>query len=182
MTVLFLDFDGVLNNQGSFVLEGRRNNALPEGEKHKRVQETLDPVNCSNVQFFLDQYKDMKIVLSTAWRLHYPVDWLKTKLAEYGVDSERVIGKTPWHSSMGLRGNEIQDWLDQHPDVTRYIVFDDNDDRISQMHPKNFIKTSWNTGFTFEHTLKAMKIMKELKNAERVKKREEKADAKTEKP
>ena len=56
MKVIFLDFDGVLNSQGSFVLEDRirKDNIRRQNVKGK-VNETLCHVCTSNFQLVLDQ-------------------------------------------------------------------------------------------------------------------------------
>jgi hypothetical protein len=155
MKVIFLDFDGVLNSQGSFLYEDNRRKKHKEQGVKGPVQETLCNVCTANFQFVLDQYKDVKIVLSTTWRNLYSIDWLKAKLESYHIDSSRVIDKTPEHRMTGDRGQEISHWLDQHPEVTHYIVIDDNDWGISPLHGDRFVKTTWEGGFTTAHAAEA---------------------------
>lgn len=157
MKVIFLDFDGVLNSQGSFVLEDRirKDNVRRQGVKG-RVPETLCHVCTSNLQVVLDQYPEVKVVLSTTWRTMYSMDWLKEKLASYHIDANRVIDKTPEHRQTGDRGQEISAWLDKHPEVTHYIVIDDNDWGISPIHGQRFVKTTWESGMTFQHAVEAV--------------------------
>lgn len=156
MKVIFLDFDGVLNSQGSFVYEGRRRTQWKEQGVKGRVPETLCNVCTSNFQAVLDQYKDVKIVISSTWRVLFELDWLKQKLESYHIDSSRVIDKTP-RTMSGDRGHEIQMWLDKHPEVTHYIVIDDNDGDISAVHGKDrFVHTSWDGGMTWAHTQEAI--------------------------
>lgn len=154
MKVIFLDFDGVLNSAASFVMENRRR------KKDKRIKtplnQTLDRVCASNFQYILDQVPDAKIVISSAWRTFYKMAWLKKKLREYGIDSSRVIGKTGVLFS-GWRGREISDWLEDHPEVTEYIVLDDNS-LVTETHNKRFIKTTWATGLTLPHVYEALKL------------------------
>lgn len=156
MKVIFLDFDGVLNSQGSFVLEDRirKDNVRRQGVKGK-VNESLCHVCTSNFQLVLDQYPEAKVVLSTTWRTMFSIEWLKEKLASYHVDSSRVIGVTPQHWG-DRRGQEIQDWLDEHPEVKHYIVIDDNDWGISPLHGDRFVKTTWESGMTFQHAVEAI--------------------------
>ena len=160
MKVVFLDFDGVLNSQGSFLYEDNRRSKHGEQGVKGPVPETLCNVCTANFQMILDQYKEVKIVLSTTWRLLYSIDWLKAKLESYHIDSSRVIDKTP--SRYGdERGLEIQDWLDTHPEVTHYIVIDDNDWNISALHGDRFVKTTWEAGLTFD---KAQEACEKLSN------------------
>jgi hypothetical protein len=161
MKVIFLDFDGVLNSAASFMAETRKKRKLaetdPEAAKAYRVNETLCSTCTSNFQRILDKCPDAKIVLSTTWRNLYEMDWLKAKLASYNIDSSRVIGKTPAMFNR-LRGTEIADWLEDHPEVTHYVILDDNSDMLDSQSDK-FVQTSWMQGLTLEHTTKAIEIL-----------------------
>lgn len=151
MKVIFLDFDGVLNSQGSFIYEGRRRKQWKEQGVKGPVNQTLCNVCTSNFQWVLDNYKDVKIVISSTWRELFDLDWLKAKLEEYHISSNRIIGITPTDWG-GNRGLEIQTWLSQHPEVTHYVVIDDNDGGIRNIHgAERFVQTSWEGGMTFQH-------------------------------
>lgn len=154
MKVIFLDFDGVLNSAASFHYEERFRDRHPELTLGP-VNQTLCNVCTSNFQIILDHFPEMKIVISSTWRNLFTLDWLRTHLASYGIDSGRVIDRTPG-SDWGERGSEIKEWLDAHPEVTKYVVIDDNpiDGGILD---ENIVKTSWNTGLTLEHSLEAIK-------------------------
>jgi hypothetical protein len=153
MRVIFLDFDGVLNSAASFVMENRRHG---KDKRLKRpLNEHLDRVCTSNFQYILDKCPDVKIVISSTWRIQHSLPWLKKKLKSYGIDASRVIGKTP-ESFGGFRGHEISLWLDKHDDVTDYIVIDDNS-LLDNTHDNVFIKTSWDTGLTLKHVYEALK-------------------------
>src|SRR5271167_3063429 len=119
MKVIFLDFDGVLNSSASFVLETRIRKAKPQtGRRLPPVNETLCHVCTSNFQMILEEVPSAKIVISSTWREIYNLEWLKKKLKSYGIDSSRVIDKTP--SSFRDRGYEIKQWLEEHPEVTNF--------------------------------------------------------------
>jgi hypothetical protein len=170
--VIFLDFDGVLNSEGSFVYEHNRRKRYKEQGVSGPVMETLCNVCTANFQELLFQYPEAKIVISSTWREHFSLDWLREKLASYKIDSKRVIDRTPsdWG---GNRGLEIQLWLNAHPEVDHYIVIDDNDWGIIDVHGKNrFIQTEWEGGgFQTKHLKEAIhklssKYKKLLKEAE----------------
>lgn len=161
MKVIFLDFDGVLNSQKSFDEEIEARDLVPTD-----VFKTLGPLNetlcrscTSNFQLILDKFPDAKIVISSTWRLLFTLEWLKDKLFSYGIDSSRVIGITPssvpssgdWRT----RGNEIRAWLLDHPEVTKFIVIDDDPDAVVEVG--TFIKTTWEDGLTLEKTEEAIK-------------------------
>lgn len=82
-----------------------------------------------------------EVVLSSSWR-HHPE----------GVQnvSERVVrllDKTPYLP--GIRGDEIQAWLDLHPEVDKYAILDDDMDMLVGQAP-NFFKTTFKEGLTDE--------------------------------
>lgn len=123
MKVLFLDIDGVVNcahtrqRHGGFI--------------------GIDPEMAFKVgKMILDT--DCEVVLSSAWR-NFPGGREEVDQKVY-----RTIDVTPNHSS-GFRGKEIKMWLDEHPEVTRYAILDDDDD----FYPEQpLFQTSWQTGIT----------------------------------
>lgn len=124
MKVLFLDVDGVLNsiNTTSF-----KNNPWP-----------TDPYMCFLVgKIQLDT--DCAIVVSSSWR-HHPegMELLRKRF-------NNVIDKTG--SDGRCRGDEIQAWLDQHPEVTAYAILDDDADMLVGQ-AENFFKTTFQDGLT----------------------------------
>lgn len=135
MRVIFLDFDGVLNSEASFRLEVRK--------RTERIQDTLCPVNCSNFQFILEKVPDVQVVISSTWRVLHELNWLKEKLSSYNIDSSRVIGITPRVFS-GYRGKEIKEWLEDHSEVTDFVIIDDASDMEPYMD--KLIQTHWKTG------------------------------------
>lgn len=162
MKVIFLDFDGVLNSAASFKLETRIR------KEHFNttfcpVNETLCKVCTSNFQHILDEVPDAKVVISSTWRQLFDLDWLKEKLASYGIDSSRVIDKTPvtWGRE---RGREIEMWMKDHPEVTNYVILDDNyiGHPYQENHYEegpNFVKSTWNVGLTLSLAVRAVKIL-----------------------
>ena len=117
MKVIFLDFDGVLNSEASFRHEIRR--------KNSRVSDTLSVVACSNLQYILEQDSAVKIVISSSWRNMHSLQQLRDILSAYGITGTAVIGKTPSVLS-GDRGHEINLWLADNPNVTKFVVIDDD--------------------------------------------------------
>lgn len=175
MKVIFLDFDGVLNSAASFVLENRIRKGKYMSKKRQAAVLNLPPVNetlchvcTSNFQHILDEVPDAKIVISSTWRQLFDLDWLRAKLVEYGVDGSRVIDKTPvihFRFSQSVdRGVEIKEWLDQHPEVTNFVILDDNyiGPPFQPNHIEtgpNFVKSTWNVGLTLPLAIEAVKIL-----------------------
>lgn len=131
MKVLFLDIDGVVNCSST------------------NFKTDLWPID-RYMAFLVGKivmYTDCKVVLSSSWRVHpdgvavvekhiVPV-FDKTCRSWYDKDKDRS----------SLRGEEIQKWLDEHPEVTCYAILDDDSDMLpGQKH----FRTSWGTGLTDE--------------------------------
>lgn len=167
MKVIFLDFDGVMNNCGSHNYHKRRIKRYMKefdcdyktAERHLgRFLDSFDPVCASNFQIILDEHPDAMIVLSTSWRNIHDTEFCKKKLEEYFVDSSRVIGKTPvvirgWTS--GDRTDEIAQYLDEHPEVENYIILDDA--FISGVYHYRHVQTDWDGGgLTQKHVRDAL--------------------------
>lgn len=168
MKVVFLDLDGVLNSEGSFLYEDRRRKQFKEQGLKGPVHRTLCNVCTSNFQMVLDTYPEVKVVISSSWRIKFSLDWLKEKVASYGIDSSRVIDMTPNLFTTTLndnRGMEIAQWLSEHPEVKHYIIIDDDDDDfmdgLSYHHGhERVVHTSWEGGMTYAHVKEAIKKLK----------------------
>lgn len=124
MKILFLDIDGVVNSRLSTDF---RNNLYP-----------IDPY----MAFLVGRIQlqtGCEVVLSSSWRLH--PDGIQ-KVRESIVD---VLDKTPYLG--GPRGNEIKWWLDNHPEVEKYAILDDDSDFYPDQH---LFKTTFEEGLTDE--------------------------------
>lgn len=158
MKVIFLDFDGVLNSSASFIMESRKKKKLKETDLDAyhdfRVNETLCEVCCSNFQYLLDKCPDAKIVISSTWRNLYSLEWLCAKLASYNIDSSRVIDITPTHFNR-MRGHEIADWLEDHPEVTSFVILDDSHIGHCYETDGKVVATNWYVGLTLNHASEA---------------------------
>lgn len=132
MKVLFLDIDGVLNRQKT-------------KEKLPTVFGDFTGVDTELLNRFKNWHagKDVKIVLSSSWRLDERYDKAFTnKLKELGLT---WISETP---NLGHRGRDISSWLDQN-DVTHWAILDDT----SNVHPvgKGLVQTSEIRGLEDKH-------------------------------
>lgn len=131
---IFLDFDGVLNSH-QHVLEILESEAL-RGEKGPRgvnpgeaadpifeadvraIVYNLDPRNLWNLKFLLKSVPDLRIVLSTTWRLRHSMGVLKEALRRCGIHPDCVVGKTPKKMSSS-RADEIGLYLADELGVRR---------------------------------------------------------------
>lgn len=119
MKVIFLDFDGVLNHDGDdpdnrmYRAHGEANHSLALfAEKVALVERVY-------------QQTGAVIVLSTAWRHHFSQSVIAGWLAEKGLTAP-IVGVTPSRMS-SWRRHEIRWYLDDHPEVSRYVILDDID-------------------------------------------------------
>lgn len=106
----------------------------------------IDPIAAARLERVLVQTNAV-LVLSSTWRLINTLEQVTDFLQRRGVPSVKFIGKTPTLS--GYRGKEIQAWLKDHPEVTRFAIVDDDSDMDPFMD--RLVKTRWDTGLLDEH-------------------------------
>lgn len=141
MKVLFLDVDGVLNNDLT------KEKCCGYVGVDKALAKRL-------VQWYRFHEKTgLKIVLSSTWRLH-PEMW--PALNAEGIE---WIGITP-HLMSKDRGDEISEWLSaHHGEITGYAVLDDNQYNILDLHYRKFVQTNPEVGLTEDDLIKLSTIL-----------------------
>lgn len=145
--IVFLDIDGVLNSEQS----ARYWKRLYKKGKSKVANGymKLCPICQSNLLSVLEAHPDIKIVLSSTWRLF---DTYKKDLKNAGMDKEvlsRIIDRTP-NKLTSTRGQEIRMWLDEHPEVEDFIIIDDDHWGIGEfLEDKRFVNTKIAVGFSY---------------------------------
>lgn len=161
MKVLFLDIDGVINTQRS-VSNPR---VQPEGfTANLYGVSKLDPICVARLNKLLE-ITQASVVISSSWRLLFDdVKDLAKYLTSEGVVAN-IIDKTPrWAKSYipGQmkygRGLEIQEWLDEHPEVTKFVILDDDSDMLHLM--PYLVKTSWAEGLEDHHIEQVVRMLK----------------------
>lgn len=136
--IIFLDIDGVLNNNAS-ISEGVC--IIPE--KVILVRELCYRTNA-------------KIVISSTWRKIFKKKDLSYWLAMLGLrDPKLIIDYTDQDGP--IRGHEIRRWLEEHPGVTKYVILDDD---IDMLEGQFFVKTRMETGLTNKQVLDAEILLK----------------------
>src|SRR3569833_254585 len=106
MKAIFLDIDGVLNSE--------------EPQNHRNIPYFVDDRLLDKITELVRK-TGATVVLSSTWRVD-PVGLLAAKY--YQVPFDDVCPDLPG----APRCEEVITWLRQHPDVTRYVVLDDDDD------------------------------------------------------
>jgi hypothetical protein len=152
MKVIFLDIDGVLNNNASLLAGAERGD-------YTWTHKCWDPTCVLELKRLLD-VTDARIVVSSTWRL-YPGQ-LQTALTAHRDIQAATIGVTDDLYMPGeertLRGQEIQAWLDTSAQVETYVILDDDSDMKPSQLPF-FVQTSMATGLTKEHVDRAIEIL-----------------------
>ena len=111
MKVIFLDIDGVLNCA-----------ATPNPRKFPYI------VDAGLLTVFkgLVERSGAEVVMSSSWRVD-PIGVLAAK--HYGIPFVDTCPDMP----DAPRCEELLTWLQHHPDVTRYVVIDDEDDCLDEL-------------------------------------------------
>ena len=131
--LVFLDFDGVLNNSGSIA---ERGNCYE-----------FDPKSVEALNEILRRTGAL-IVISSSWRCYWPLQELVEGLDRAGVLPGRVVGKTP--ELRTPRGEEVDAWLKAAPfPVAAFVILDDMDDMV--MHQGRLVLTRFDDGLTLDH-------------------------------
>ena len=139
MNVVFLDYDGVVNI-AMWNKEGTRcffN--IPEDDKVNHFQAV------QWVSKFCQKF-DYKIVVTSTWRR-----WSNYQdcLINGGLrDGIEILGKTD-EIFDGSRGDEIQKYLDEHPEIENYLIFDDEYD-FNEEQKEHLVQCDIDVGFNLE--------------------------------
>ncbi len=146
MKVLFLDVDGVLNNDDwcwelfyKYKVQVYRNNILyePSVLQLKRI---VNETGC-------------EIVVSSAWRkVPTAYEDLKNTLKRYGIS---VIGETPYVG--GTRGDDIEAWFKENGNVEAYTILDDDSDMDE--HYGHLVQTNYFVGLTKEDADRCIEML-----------------------
>ena len=131
MKVIFLDIDGVLN-------------VIPQGRD--KWGALFHPHLVDNLKRIIDA-TGAKIVISSTWRMGNELHGMKEMWRDRGLPGE-VVGVTPnfmYKTGSTLqRGKEIDAYLEEHPQITNYVIIDDDSD-MEPHQLENFVMTSGNT-------------------------------------
>ena len=137
MKVIFLDIDGVLNHEKHYKWLIETDEPTPLQQVYPYSE--FNPESCKILNRIIDE-TDAKIVLSSSWRLD-GINRMNSLFKHFGLP--RIYDITP--SLCGrfgslCRGKEIDKWLSEHHEVTKYVILDDDTDMEEYQLPF-FIKT-----------------------------------------
>ena len=153
---IFLDIDGVLNNE--LYIEDRWN---MNGEHAMHMSHVpFDPKCLYNLMIlvrYMEQNYEVKIILSSTWRLNdEDYNLVNARLAEYGL---KLSGKTEYIH--GERGKEIKAFLLMNNDCFDFLILDDEDTDLKESFSNELIKTDFKTGFNVNSLIKAINKVNE---------------------
>ncbi len=113
---------------------------------------------------------DTKICISSIWKHHFGTeDYVSTPelwedaLVKLGFKPGTYVGITG--RRMSLRGQEIQEWLDKHPEITDYAILDDDSDMLPEQFAKFHHSDPW-FGLTPNHLYRIERQFSKLNNYE----------------
>jgi hypothetical protein len=111
-----------------------------------------------------------KICISSVWKHHFGTgDYVSTPelwedaLVKLGFKPGTYVGITG--RRMSLRGQEIQEWLDAHPEVEDYAILDDDSDMLPEQFAKFHHSDPW-FGLTPNHLYRIERQFSKLNNYE----------------
>lgn len=126
--IIFLDIDGVITTP--------------------RTLNSFYNMDIYAINFILWVCKkvDASIVISSTWRYSYK----RSFWHELFGDHLHEDWSTPIKTFENNRGKEIKEWLNNHKEVKKYLILDDDNDMLEEQFP-NFIQTDSAEGMLFNH-------------------------------
>ena len=149
---LVIDFDGVLNDWAAPSAE-----YLDAWNNHRRDEpwRLLLPRLVAKVEY-LATVTEAVVVVSSTWRRLYRWVEVVDFLRRQGL-SVPLAGTTP---EIGSRGADITEYLRQHPDVTNYVVLDDDKAAARIPDPTRFVCIDPAVGITDADVERAIEILR----------------------
>lgn len=137
MNLIFLDIDGVLNNDNF----------------HSSIY--FDESNLFNLKKLILE-TDSYIVLSSYWRLGEDLESFKENYFDFYGLSDRLIGFTPFLGFDTKRGEEIKSFLNTI-EYKNFVIIDDDNDMCELC--EFLIQTDAKYGFTYNDYIKCLEIL-----------------------
>ena len=152
MKVIFLDIDGVLNHEQHYKWLMETDEPTPLQEVYPYSE--FNPKSCQLLNEIIKE-TGAQIVVSSSWRLDGE-NRLNSLFKHFGLP--RIYDITPVFNNR-VRGDEIKQWLSEHPNVDKYAILDDDTDMLPEQIPF-FIKTNpYEDGLNEECKEKAIEIL-----------------------
>lgn len=151
MNVVFLDYDGVVNTPqwSCNTITGKwecKFNYASDGMVN-------DVQAVQWVSEFCEKHGYAIVVTSTWRREKNYAEYLRNAGLRKGI---KIIDHTT-RAYMGSRGEEINLWLEGHPEVEKYLIFDDDCD-FSEEQMKHLVRCNSSVGFKMDEFNMAEKL------------------------
>ena len=150
MKVIFCDIDGVLIHVGSMI---HNNRLYMAGQSTASSHKAIDPIAASNLQYILEEVPDVEIVISSSFRKYYTIEALQKMFDKYNITGSFIVGTTPVLENQP-RGDEIALYLKYHPEITDFVIIDDDTDLEPYMD--RLVKIDGKNGLTFSDAEKVI--------------------------
>ena len=160
MKVVFLDIDGVLVTE-HYLLQLERNR---DSWRDKQGHAHFCPRCLANFELLIKQ-TGAKVVLSSTWRFYLAdtvgvAAFFRSRGVKFDIFdvTPRFRSSSKKISEYPTRGEEIQSWIEAHPEVTRYCILDDDLRILPEQHPY-WVRTSFRYGFTKSKLDQALQVL-----------------------
>jgi hypothetical protein len=149
MNVIFLDCVGVVAG-GEYA---KNIHSFPGDSMFRQCLNEIDPRAVALLNQIVDQTQ-AKVVITSTWRTKFGFEMVERMLQKHGFTGE-VIDGTP--QTDGIRGNEIQAYLDNEPSVEKFVILDDGD--VTKELSPFLVQTTWLTGLRQKHVEQAVDLL-----------------------
>jgi len=124
--IIFLDIDGVLNSTGLYVSRkelGILTKRIIIDNKYNQFKDDIDIVSLGLLKYIVRK-TGAKIVISSAWRVGKTKEIFIEGFEWLGWKDFPIIDMTIVTTKFNdMRGDEVNEWLERHPDIKNYIIY-----------------------------------------------------------
>ena len=152
--VVFLDYDGVINTPMWNEDGSRCRFGMPYDNKVNNFQAV------QWVSEFCQKY-GYSIVVTSTWRMDD--NWEECLINGGLREGIEILGCT---KRLNKRGQEIDTWLSEHPDVKSYLIFDDETYDLTKEQKGRCVRTRDDIGFMRQEFLAATRLHKSFNSDE----------------
>lgn len=144
--ILFLDIDGVVLPGRAYMLPNQTNNPYVT---------VFDQCAVSMVNKACLKQK-RKIVLHSSWVKHWEQDHIFKHLTEQGISPHHLHHDWFTNPDLHWRYDRVDEWLNRHPEVTDYVILDDEPEVKRHEKPKigkhagHLLLTDFDEGITMK--------------------------------
>ncbi|CAH9012079.1 putative HAD domain-containing protein [Vibrio phage 249E41-1] len=156
MKIIFLDIDGVLNNEDSDIVY--------LGEDSVKTGGFFCPELVVHLNTII-QHTGASIVLSSTWRLGLSLQQANKLMGELGIIGDLIGITDSINDRHVFRGNEIYKWIrdneglvGKYYDFHDYLILDDDSDMLYWQR-NNFVQTNGRKGLTESNVMESIAIL-----------------------